>query len=71
MNSKKILNTLYSREILLKIGGGCVRGTAYLLLDLLMHLEVGHGVDVGDPVLIGHIDALPTGHQLVAYYLPH
>ena len=40
----------------------------YLLLYLLMHLEVGHGVDVGDPVLIGHVDALAPGHQLMAHY---
>jgi hypothetical protein len=26
-------------------------------------------MDGGDPVLIGHIDALPTRHQLVAYCL--
>ena len=32
-----------------------------------MHLEVSHGVDVGDPVLVGHVDALTTRHQLVAH----
>jgi hypothetical protein len=38
-----------------------------LLLYLLVHLEVGHGVNVGNPVLVGHIDALAARDQLMRH----
>ena len=40
-------------------------------LDLFMHFEVCHHVDVEDPILIGHVDAAATGNKLVTHYPTH